>query len=1026
MPSLNTRRFLLGFICSFAIWGSLPVLAQDDSQAPAAKSTYDLNRMEVLSWTILQLKQDYVDPSRIRPEAMLRRTLQYLERRTPNVEISLGERASGEVAGGEKNLVARVQAGGKRQEFPIGNPKTIWEMNYALVPVFRFLAANLEPGTDPKDIEFAAINGMLSSLDPHSNLLPPELFREMQLKTQGEFGGLGIRIAIRKGALTIISPLPDTPAARLGLRAMDQIVRINDQSTVNLPLDEAVNMLRGKPGTKVTIWIMRQGWSEPHPYVMTRETIQVRSIESKLLADRVGYIQIQDFAKNTPGDLLRHLNEMKREGKGLRGLILDLRNNAGGLLKAAVQVADLFLQSGIIVATVAYSEDGTPDKPEQKNREEQRATGDAVEPDLPLVVLVNAGSASASEILAGALKNLDRAILLGDQTFGKGSVQVLNEHVPASVSGACLKLTVAEYLIPGDVSIQEVGVTPDIQMIPMIVDKDTVEAFAQPERFRERDIPAHLRRHANAVLKPAVQIAYLKEAPPQPAEGEEPPIEEPGFKEDYEIRLAHDLLLRAPSNRGTTMLDQAAGFLKEVTAREQKNLEERLRKLGVDWTAGTAQGGRGEASFRLIGEGVDAQGRARADSKVRLALSVRNTGNEPIYRLRAESACKHRLFDKREFLFGRINPGETRSFEVPLKIPRNTHTRTDDLRLTFFAEGSPAPAPLNVPISTQGLPLPAFGYSLRVVDREGNGDGAIQPGEKIELEVTVYNLGEGAAFEAKGYLKNQSGRDLFLETGRGQVTFKDIPPGQSRSERFAFRVPQDVAASELKMELNLYDATLGAGQTADVRLPLVPNPSYRIEKTQSNLEVRASRAELRERPADDAATVGWLKKGTVFAADRRAGRFLRLSAPNGWLGWVRDDAVAPTRRAQNGSQIAFCQFTPPVIELEALPEYLSNDSAVTLRGLVRDDDADVRDVSVWLGSDKVFLETGAEGGNPRRLPFEVKLSLDPGPNFITIVAREGTQFGAQRTLIVNRPGGLDFKKVDDTGAEEDPESLLME
>jgi carboxyl-terminal processing protease len=982
--------------------------------------------MEVFSWTILQLKQDYVDPSRIRPEAMLRRTLQYLERRTPNVEITLSEKPSGEAGSPERSLVARVQAGGQRQEFPIGNPKTIWEMNYALVPVFRFLAANLEPDTDPKDIEFAAINGMLSTLDPHSNLLPPELFREMQLKTQGEFGGLGIRIAIRKGALTIISPLPDTPAARLGLRAMDQIVRINDQSTVNLPLDEAVNMLRGKPGTKVTIWIMRSGWSEPHPYVMTRENIQVRSIESKLLADRVGYIQIQDFAKNTPGDFLRHLNELKREAKGLRGLIMDLRNNAGGLLKAAVQVADLFLPSGIIVATVAYSEDGTPDKPEQKNREEQRATGDAVEPDLPLVVLVNAGSASASEILAGALKNLDRAILLGDQTFGKGSVQVLNEHVPSSVRGACLKLTVAEYLIPGDVSIQEVGVTPDIQMIPMIVDAESVEAFAQPERFRERDIPAHLRRHMNVLQKPSFQIAYLKDASPRPAEGEEPPLEEPGFKEDEEIRLARDILLRASSNRGTTMLDQAAAYLKEVADREQKNLTERLRKLGVDWSPGTAQGGRGEASFRLAGEGVDAQGRVRADGKVRLVLSVSNTGKEPIFRLRAESACKNKLFDKREFLFGRINPGETRSFEVPIKIPRNAHTRTDDLRLSFFAEGSPAPAPLAVTISTVGRPMPAFGYSLRVLDREGNGDGAVQPGEKVELEVTVHNLGEGPAFEAKGYLKNQSGRDLFLETGRGQVNFKDIPPGQSRSERFAFRVPQDTAASELKMELNLYDATLGAGQTADVRLPVLANPPYRVETIQRRLEIRADRAELRDRPAPDGAVTGWLKKGSVFTADRRVGRFLRLAATNGWLGWVADDAVAPTRRAPAGSPIPLCQFTPPRIELEVLPDYLTDDSAVTLRGRVRDEDADVRDVAVWLGSDKVFLETGRDGGNPRQFPFEVRLSLDPGPNFITVVAREGTQFATQRTLVVTRPGGLDFKKVDETGAEEDPESLLME
>jgi len=390
-----------------------------DAQSRAAEerkdSSYDLSRMEAFSWVLLQLKDDYVDPSRIQPKKMLKGILEHVEQRVHEVELRLHQG------------VIDVQVGAQRKAFEVGEPGTVWEMNYALQPVFDFISKHLDPDTDAKDVEFAAINGMLNTLDPHSNLLPPELFREMQLKTTGEFGGLGIRITIRNGALTIISPLPDTPAARLGLKAMDQVVRIGDQSTVNMPLDEAVNLLRGPAGSKVTIWVMRPGWSEPHKFSITRETIRVRSIVSQLLDNNVAYLQIQDFGRHTAGDLLRHLGEMKHKApKGLKGIVLDLRNNAGGLLKAAVQVADMFLDRGIIVATVSYSDESTSAKKIQKSREEQRAREDGGEQELPMVVLVNSGSASASEILAGALKNLDRGVLLGERSFGKGTVQILN------------------------------------------------------------------------------------------------------------------------------------------------------------------------------------------------------------------------------------------------------------------------------------------------------------------------------------------------------------------------------------------------------------------------------------------------------------------------------------------------------------------------------------------------------------------------------------------------------------------------
>lgn len=1015
MEFVRTRRWLArGLTLGLFAWGLAlaPALAKEPPEA-----SYDLARLEALSWTILQIKQDYVDPTRIAPDRMLRRTLEAIERNVSEVEIRLEDEE------------AHVQVGPRKATFKVGKPGTVWELNYNLQPVMRFIAENLESTTDAKQVEFTAVNGLLATLDPHSNLLPPELFREMQLKTTGEFGGLGIRITIRKGALTIISPLPDTPAARLGLKAGDQIVRIEDQSTVNMPLDEAVNLLRGPKGSPVTIWVKRPSWSEPHKYVINREIIRVRSIESRLLDGQVGYIQIVDFSRHTGGDFLRHLSDLKREAKGLRGVILDLRNNAGGLLKAAVQVADLLLPRGIIVATVAYGEDSSPDSRVQKSRDEQRAKSEGTEVDLPLVVLVNSGSASASEILAGALKNLDRAVLVGEQTFGKGTVQILNERVPASVDGACLKLTVAEYLIPGDVSIQEVGVTPDVALVPVLLEEDEVHLFAQRARFREADIPAHRKNNQEVVAqKPGREIQYLDDPRPKLDPNEEPPLEEPGFKEDFTVRMAKELLQRVKTPRASAMLDEAAGYLDEVQQAEQQKVVAAMARLKVDWSQGGGEGASGAADFRLGGEGVDREGRGLADQTVQMELRVRNTGSAPFFRLRAESSCENRLFHQREFLFGRLDPGQERVWKVPVKVPLGVSTRTDELRFEFFTEGTQAPPRLATTVSTQGLARPSFGFSHAVREREGNGDGLLQPGEKAELEFTLINLGEGPARDARAMLRNESGKDLFLEAGTGRAQFGELPRGESRRHAFRFHVPAEAKRDRLIVEVDMWDNLLGHSQSARLELPLSPaGPPAAVEN--GRFKVTQEAASALGAPLAGAPVVARLKKGAVLAADRRAGEFRRVSLPGkegAWTAWVRaaDLGKAAAKASVSGPEawLTHAQHTPPVIELEPLPAYLETGDKVVLRGTVLNDDHDLRDVAVWVGAKKIFLESGSQARSPRRMNLEVPIPLEPGPNFISVIAREGSRYAAQQSVVVTRPGGLDRPK--DAEDEEDPSAIL--
>jgi carboxyl-terminal processing protease len=324
-----------------------------------------------------------------------------------------------------------------------------------------------------KQLVDGAIDGMLAALDPHSAYLTPELYRELQVETKGAFGGLGIEITQRNGMLTIVAPIEDTPAYRAGLKSGDVILKINGEFTKDMSLVEAVKKLRGKKNTTVRLTIKREGSEKLREVKLTREVIKIRSVKSKSLAPGYGYLRITQFQERTDEDLNRALRKLSDESHGMRGLVLDLRNNPGGLLSQAVQVADVFLDGGMIVYT-----DGRLENQRQKYFAHKAGTWEA----FPMVVLVNAGSASASEIVAGALQDQKRALVVGKGTFGKGSVQtILPLH-----EDAALRLTTARYYTPSGRSIQAKGIEPDIAIDQT---KDGKDRFPI---VREADLPRHL------------------------------------------------------------------------------------------------------------------------------------------------------------------------------------------------------------------------------------------------------------------------------------------------------------------------------------------------------------------------------------------------------------------------------------------------------------------------------------------------------------------------------------------------------
>jgi carboxyl-terminal processing protease len=396
----------------------------------------------------------------------------------------------------------------------------------------------VEPVEDKKLIN-EAISGMVTGLDPHSAFLDADAFKELQVGTQGEFGGLGIEVGTEDGFVKVVSPIEDTPAFRAGVKAGDLIIKIDEKPTKGMPLNDAVKLMRGKPKTTVVLTLSRKG--EPRPIVvsLTRDVIRVQSVRSKVIEPGFGYVRLTQFQEMTVDNLVRHLGNLDKQGP-MKGLVLDLRNDPGGLLHGAVGVSAAFLpQRTLVVSTDGRTEDAkrkyiaSPEDYMRGSREDLLSRLPAWTKSVPMVVLVNAGSASASEIVAGALQDHKRAVIIGTQTFGKGSVQSI---LPLT-NNTAIKLTTARYFTPAGRSIQAKGITPDFLV------EETPDGDISQFRVREADLNRHLSNDRDKEDKPAVPrpgaaaaAANLKDRKPI----------EFGSTEDYQLQQAMNHLKGQP------------------------------------------------------------------------------------------------------------------------------------------------------------------------------------------------------------------------------------------------------------------------------------------------------------------------------------------------------------------------------------------------------------------------------------------------------------------------------------------------
>lgn len=885
---------------------------------------HHLPDLELFRRCMYYVGQRYVEKDRLDPDSMFQGSLDQLERETNEV---LFQREPG-------SQRLHVSVGAHSTSLQLPRLTSLESLEAALLEVAAVLDEHLAADSDRQAVEYALINGALSTLDPHSLLLPPQAARDMEIDNQGEFGGLGITISTEEGLLTITEPMKGTPAHEAGLRAGDQILRIEDESTINMDLSDAVERLRGPVGSPVNLLVGRASFDTPRPFSVVRDTIRLNHVEGVLLEGDVGYIEIAQFHKHVSSDLDEQLARLRREAAdGLQGLVLDLRGNPGGYLNQAYEVSNKFLSEGVVVSTV---------EGDSRRRDEQRATRPGTEPAYPIAVLVDGNSASASEIVAGALRNQQRAVIIGERTFGKGSVQ----HLYDNRDDTKLKLTVAKYLTPGDHSIQGVGIPPDILLKPTFVragedGRPWRSFYARESLEREASLDHHLGSERTQDSEAVFSVRYLV------PERED---EDRGPQQDWQVGFAREVLVTGRTSRRADLLQAAGPAIARRAEQEADRIEAALRAQGIDWGEPSAPDPAQvdlSVGLDLGGDGVLVAGQSQP-----VTLVVTNKGEEPLYRVSAVTRSDNPWLDRLEFVIGTLAPGETLRDEQPVVLHPGYRSELSPVEIQIRGAEEQPLMEVERTVETMGEALPQLAHRVRWVDdgslgSEGDGDGVPETGERIALQVEVKNVGEGATRAAFVRVKNKAGRALDLVEG---------------SALLGAPTDRDGAPCDL-------DASADAGDATGCRRALNPG------QTESAVML----FDLRGPP--EAGEDGWQLELRVgdnerydFAAVRKGG--------------FHDYFQTTQRLTLDGTPYDDSAWSePPVIEVTRGPGLLAETPGLVLSGIVHAPGG-VRDVMVFHGDEKIFFRGGR--GGAQAVPFSAETALDPGSNLIMVLVRDET------------------------------------
>ena len=736
----------------------------------STSNEYSISQGEVTIYALRAVKNRYLNKSKIKASELLVEGLEAMNDRLNEILIKYDQ----------SKRVVNIQIYNKKFAADVQRMKDIYDVTYVLKQVYGFIEKNYKPVYPMKitDVEYIAVNGILRKLDPHSYIFTPKDFEEFTSSTEGNFGGLGIVISTNDdGEIVVVSPINDTPAMKAGVESNDVIVQINDESAVNMTLNQAVDRMRGKPGTDVTIMIRREGVPDLIKFTITRAEIKIESVIPSMPQPGIGYIKLTGFMENTYPTMLKALKKLKKDG--MKALILDMRNNSGGLLSQAIKISDLFLQRGVIVSTVGEDE--------REVNEADRQDTDIL--DIPIVVMINAGTASAAEIVTAALKKNGRATVFGRKSFGKGSVQNLF-RIP---SGGGIKLTIAQYLTPGNISIQSVGITPDVELQPAFVHEKKISIFdTDDDILKEADLKEHIVSEyiPKRKEKPALTIRYFKPYKDIEQLIKERKREKVGvYKSDEEIEIVLDALKQTMSG-GKNVVSVA----QDIKSKEWNLIVTKLQEIGIPWKKlMKLENVNGKSiKAKLVSSGKVKGGET---NKLKFEAEYPETIENLIGILETDIPYLRRV----EIPFGTFKGKVERTVNV--RLPESIPWMKSKGKLKLYV-GRPEKVLNTEEILFETIPVkkPELVFSMFAVEDKGNVNGIIEPDEDISLHINVRNIGKGSLLEGRAMIiNNNNSKELFINNGTMPLELK---PGEEKEAVFTFNI-----SSVTQKQLNEIDLT---------------------------------------------------------------------------------------------------------------------------------------------------------------------------------------------------------------------------
>lgn len=1029
---LASRHLLLGLCLGWMAACSPPAIGADtgkparpeavadaDAEEPDLRALLRLDERSfpLTAWAAYIIQSEYFDKQRLDPRGQLVSALTYLGLHTPEFFAA--------VSGDQ----VTVTVGDARQAFSLAGLDDLSAAADRLETILGFAQAELklEPEATHK-LEYAAINGLLAPLDPHTILLSPEEHSDLGIKTRGQFGGIGAEIREDDRRIRIIKVLPGSPAEKGGLQSGDLLLQIDKQSTVNLRAADAQQILRGPINTEVIVKVRRG--EQTLTLTLTRQIIRVESVTAELLPGQIAYLRLLTFQENTGEQVRAALKNLAPKDGGLRGVILDLRDNTGGLLTQAVEVLDGLVDSGeLVIVRSAMGRESEPAKPEL---------------ELPLsaavVALINEESASASEIVSGSLKYLERGLVLGRPSFGKGTVQLVK---PERFYGneLALKITIAEYLVAGDRSIQTAGVQPDLLLLPVELSNiPGVANYYDRERFerrREYAQVAHLpsARHDKprvAAAADGLQLRYLASARSSPGLGAA--SEGPAALRDPEVRIAHEVAQRLVGETGTTARQaRLAAVARDLTLAEDAAIAAAVATTKIDWRA--PAGPTSAAPELDLVARIAQPGQIRAGTPFTLHVEVRNNGAAAIDRVHVITDCLRDELDGIELLIGHLEPGQTESRDLRLQVMGWHTSFTDTLRVDLHA-GEPDPTPdaqAIVRFDVVGLTRPHLTYDYWIVDDptlalkaparptavahpgdqpfaiRGNGDGNLQPGEQVLLAIEVGNAGPGPAADTRALIHNLSGAQALLE--EGFVQLGPVPVGGKARGSFGLTVnPNADPALPVTFDVVVADVQLHESVRHKFKLGILPAaPDF----APAAAKVRVGGEPVRLYNAADsrARQVGELFPGVQLDILGEAGGWRAISAGPGRRFWLPGDLLQPgdgKGTSELAARVAML-VQPPVLTIEPTTQ-LTTTAEVEIRGTARhplrvhDVLVTVKPAGIGQVEQKVAYEANParQGDGALAMSFSARVPLTPGSNQILVTARDAEDVEATREVWVFR------------------------